>query len=236
MDSGGGGLYYCNGTIQNNTITGNSAALDGGGLFKCDGTIRNNTITGNSAPYGGGLDDCKGVIRNCIIWGNSALSGPQLWNSSTPTYSCIQGWTEGGIGNIASDPLFVNAPAGDYHLRPDSPCIDSGLNEDWMCDPVDLDGNPRIWRGKTLLMVDMGAYEFGSWPFKVVGVAGATTGEAQLTWISRPGDNYVVWSCADLLAPEWLDEATVPSGGETTAWSDPEATSPRKFYRIELEP
>jgi hypothetical protein len=99
---------------------------------------------------------------------------------------------------------------------------------------IDLDGNPRIWRGKTSLTVDMGAYEFGSFPFNIAAVE-APSGLAELTWISRPGDTYTVWSCVDLLAPEWLEEATVPSTGETTAWSDPGTTSSRKFYRIELK-
>ncbi len=31
-----------------------------------------------------------------------------------------------GVGNITADPQFANAAAGDFHLAPDSPCIDSG--------------------------------------------------------------------------------------------------------------
>jgi len=97
-------------------------------------------------------------------------------------YSCVQGWQEsyGGEGNIGADPLFRdphghdgsegNTP-GDFHLRPDSPCIntgtnsgfglpydthyartDAGGNPEWL----DLDGYPRIIAGT----VDMGAYEY----------------------------------------------------------------------------
>ena len=32
----------------------------------------------------------------------------------------------GTLGNFQADPLFVNAPAGDYHLLSASPCIDAG--------------------------------------------------------------------------------------------------------------
>ena len=98
----GGGLYWCHGTIQKNTVTGNSA-IYGGGLSRCNGTIQNNTIAENSAEWGGALDDCNGTIRNCIIWANTALTDPQLFFSSAPTYSCIEGWTGGGKGNISDD-------------------------------------------------------------------------------------------------------------------------------------
>ncbi|MDP2897810.1 MAG: right-handed parallel beta-helix repeat-containing protein [bacterium] len=234
----GGGLYWCPGTIQNNTITGNRAEL-GGGLDYCEGTIQNNTITGNSAESsGGGLDDCYGAIGNCIIWRNAAPQGAQLYGSSVPAYSCILDWAGGGEGNIADDPLFAD-PDGpdddpdtyednDYRLLSDSPCIDGGKNEQWMWEAVDLDGNPRIWKGT----VDMGAYEYGSFPFKITEVVQA--GGSRLTWTSRAGDIYTVWSCDDLLGGSWTEQETVPSGGETTVWSDPDTSSSRKFYRIEV--
>jgi len=69
-DSSGGGLAYCDGTIQYNTISGNRA-ISGGGLSFCDGTIQNNTITENWANhYGGGLYNCQGTIQNNTIAGN----------------------------------------------------------------------------------------------------------------------------------------------------------------------
>jgi hypothetical protein len=72
---GGGGLCGCHGAIQNNTITRNSAGGDGGGLRGCDATIRNNIIAGNSAYYGGGLHDCDSTISNNTISGNTAVWG-----------------------------------------------------------------------------------------------------------------------------------------------------------------
>jgi hypothetical protein len=54
-----------------------------------------------------------------------------------------------------SDPLFVNAAGGDYHLvAPRSPCIDRG-NSAAVTWATDLDGQVRI-HGRA---VDMGAYE-----------------------------------------------------------------------------
>ena len=75
----GGGIYGtgCYATIQNNTITGNSAEY-GGGLSDCFGTIQNNTISGNTAESGGGLYRCVGTIQNNTITGNLAISGGGL--------------------------------------------------------------------------------------------------------------------------------------------------------------
>ena len=56
---------------------------------------------------------------------------------------------------ISSDPLFVNAAAGDFHLQTNSPCRNTGTNETWMVGALDLDGKPRIAGG----IVDMGAFE-----------------------------------------------------------------------------
>jgi len=159
----GGGLRDCNATIQNNVITGNSATLRGGGLHLCFGTIQNNTIARNAAASdGGGLYECRGAIRNCIIWGNTAAgSGSQLLECVAPTFSCIQYWNQGGTGNVAENPEFVNPETGDYRLREASPCRDAGLKYYWFAWPQrDLDGNCRL-QG---MRVDMGCYEYQAGP------------------------------------------------------------------------
>ena len=179
----GGGLSRCDGTVQNNTITGNTS-IYGGGLANCSGliqnnliaanvsqaggglsysqgTILNNTITSNTAlatwmPPGGGLYGCSGAIRNCIVWGNRPS---QLETCSSPTYCCIEGWTLGGLGNIAGNPLFANWMASNYRLAGGSPCINQGANGFWWAWPQrDLDGNCRLAGPR----VDMGCYEYGS--------------------------------------------------------------------------
>ncbi|MDP2894964.1 MAG: choice-of-anchor Q domain-containing protein [bacterium] len=157
----GGGISRCHGTIQNDLIIGNSAEHGGGGLYDCHGDIQNNTIAANSAGTGGGLYECPGAIRNCIIWGNTGGKYPQLYKCNEPSYSCIQGWTGGGEANIADDPQFVNAAGRDYHLRPESPCTDEGINYYWFAWPQrDPDGNCRLVGER----VDMGCYEYGSSP------------------------------------------------------------------------
>jgi hypothetical protein len=208
--------------------------------------VESNTVAWNSAvSEGGGLSRCEGTIRNCIIWENSAYSRPQLHESATPSYSCFEGEGSQEQGNISKYPRFYD-PFGpdrlpetcddnDYRLFPGSPCIDAGENEDWMWGTVDLDRNPRIFYGASSKSVDMGAYEYGSWPFKVLEMRGMGGGGALLTWTSRPGDAYTVWSCLELFPAQWTEEITIPSGGETTAWAEPDTSGARKFYRIELK-
>ena len=156
--SHGGGLTGCDGIIQNNIISGNSGRY-AGGLYQCHGTIQNNTICGNNSTqgYGGGVGSglyrCTGTIRNCIIWGNS---GTELSGSSQPSYCCIERWwTTDADGNIGANPDFVSPD--DYHLLPDSPCINAG-DPNYSAEPneTDLDGNSRITGGR----IDIGAYEF----------------------------------------------------------------------------
>jgi hypothetical protein len=225
-------------------VTANSAQHRGGGLYWCDATLRNNTITRNSAEdYGGGMSDCHGAMGNSIVWGNSAPNGPQIYNSATPTYFCIQDWTEGGEGNIVLDPKFVDPDGPDdnpdtwednnYHLQGDSPCIDAGKNADWMIAAVDLDGTPRILFGGSSATVDMGAYECN--PFKITKISKDSGGTATLIWTSRLGDSHTVWSCSDLAVGSWIELETVPSQGTETTWTDQTATGQIKFYRVEMK-
>ncbi len=240
----GGGLFRCDGAVQSNVIMGNSAGA-GGGLSFCAGAIRNSTIVSNSADWGGGIAWCYGTFRNCIVWGNSAGTDPQEHGVREMTYTCIQGGAA-GEGNITGDPQFVDDDGADddpntyedndYRLSEGSPCVDAGENEDWMSDAVDLDGNPRLWQGESSLNVDMGAYEYDAFPFRIREIGKGTGGEAELTWNSRPEDSYSIWSSPDPSNKKlWLKEGTIPSGGETTTWSDSDTTSVRKFYRIEVE-
>ncbi len=155
-------------TISNCIVIGNLAKW-GGGFAGCTGSINNCTITGNSASdSGGAISYSTAAINNCIISGNFADVNSQFSHCAdcpNPTYSCIQDWTGPGPGNIDADPLFIEPGYwdvnglwvdGDYHLLPDSPCIDAG-DPNYIAEPneTDLDGNPRV-RGDA---IDMGAYE-----------------------------------------------------------------------------
>ncbi len=176
-NSSGAGLIRCNGVILNCLIMDNYARSNGGGLYGCDGSIINCSIMGNRAGRdGGGMCRSQGSVINNIIWDNLAEnSGNQLFESSTPKYSCIQDWTGGGLGNISDDPLFVDALSGDYHLKSagwrwdvvdeawtwddvTSPCIDAGNPGMPLGDePITLDADPMNRWGENI-RINMGAY------------------------------------------------------------------------------
>jgi hypothetical protein len=195
---------------------------------------------------------CTGTIVNCIIWGNRGTSGAQLFDSSTPDYSGIQGWRIGGAKNINADPSFLrpgdwddnNTPFdlsddvwidGNYHLGRLSPCIDAGNNSLLNPSGFDLDGNLRIAFGGKSLTVDMGAYEYHSAPFDTTEIIPLGSEELHLIWDSQPNDTYVAWPCTDPRAGVWTEEATVSSQGATTSWTDTAAAGEIRLYRIQMQ-
>jgi len=155
----GGGICLCEAHIANNIIANNIAGDEGGGIANSTGEIANNTIYGNSAYWGGGLVYCHGAIKNCIIWANTATERPQDYECSDIIYCCYQGWMIGGTGMIGSNPMLVDPENGDFHLRPDSPCIDAGKS--WRI-TEDFEGDIRPFNGTGALRGDMSDFDIGA--------------------------------------------------------------------------
>jgi hypothetical protein len=123
----GGGVWSKVGVIimSNCTVANNSSGSFGGGFF-CEGewvgirpmiykktqvTLINCTIVGNTGLQGAAFNYLAVItVENCIIWGHA--SG-DYW--PTATYSDIQE-SVSGVGNIISDPLFVDAANEDFRL------------------------------------------------------------------------------------------------------------------------
>jgi hypothetical protein len=147
----GGGAYQS--TLNNCLVIGNRAG-NAGGTFVSN--LTNCTVIANAAVgfgFGGGVSG--GTFNNCIIYYNTASSGNNF-GSGTLNYCCTTPMPVGGVGNITNVPGLVD-PSVDFHLKSDSPCINSGNNL-YVTTATDLDGNVRIVGGP----VDIGAYEFQS--------------------------------------------------------------------------
>ena len=149
-------LYLCDGSLENCLIAEN-ISTSGSMLYKCNCDILNCTIVHDdvSGSYAS-LFRCNGVIANSIIWGEH----PKLFlNSSEPKYCCIRNWTDGGVGNISDEPMFLDYDF--FRLSEGSPCVEGGLNDDVLSE-VDADNLIRIQDGDGdgLAVVDMGAFEW----------------------------------------------------------------------------
>ncbi len=171
---GGLSLESAAATVVNNTILGNGSNF-GGALYCVSNSgiatplIANNTITGNTSSFSSAvvsIDEATAVVANNLVAFNS---GGVYAATALATYrhNCVYGNAGGNYGtgadpngangNISVEPLLVDLPYGNVHLRPGSPCIAAGGNADAYGDG-DIDGQARIQPdGDT---VDIGADEF----------------------------------------------------------------------------
>ena len=142
----GGGAHCAD--LQNCLVYHNHVSHGAGGGVSLS-VCRNCSIYGNTASgRGGGAyaydigGQPGGTNYNCIVYGN--IAGQDAQNARIASFNCC-----------TDDPHFVNAEAGDFRLRYDSPCIDAGDNA-CVTSEVDFAGNPRVVNGT----VDIGAYEY----------------------------------------------------------------------------
>ncbi|GEM_PF-980130 len=167
--SDGGGMYNINAApaLTNCIFWGNKAQNGHGGGVFCNlqaPVITHCTFHGNKAQGNGwGLFNINAspVVTNCIFSENEVLApNKSTIDGGAPdiSYSCIQGESYPGEGNIDAAPLFVDAATGDLRLQAGSPCVDAGAAAGATGSDI-LDITRPQGAGP-----DMGAYEFDGTP------------------------------------------------------------------------
>ena len=189
----GGGIYLraSTPTIMNCMIVRNRATgfIHGGGALYLEDsspTITHCTVGSNFAgQYGGGIFcwSSSPTITNSILWGDFSIYDPEIHvrtGSPVVTYSDVEGgWS--GEGNIDANPSFAGGVT--FHLRPGSPCVDSGTDAGVY---TDMDGQRRPWGAG----FDMGADEFSAEPCSVI----ASSGNQFLVLYLLPGIALIFFS------------------------------------------
>lgn len=191
LASYGGGIVTFNQSdhdIVGNVIVGNRALQLGGGVYwlipvsaprLVANTIADNDALDGSGVFADGYDAQAQIVGNIIVAaaGQTAVSCGDFNDPNPPTirfndvYAPGGGTAYAGIctdqtgidGNISADPLFADAPGGDFRLTGASPALDAGTDAAPALPSLDRDGRTRIVDGNRdcLVAVDMGAYEFG---------------------------------------------------------------------------
>ncbi len=153
--TGGGGLY-----LENALFTHNEGPL-GGGIHLAGGasTILHLTSWNNTAYMdGGGLAMLGGSceIANSIFWGDTGATYPEILAFSGMTvHDCIVEGGYTGENILDADPLFGDAPGGDFMPDAQGPAIAAGSEAFDVIE--DIDCLPRPNPADT--PPDLGAYE-----------------------------------------------------------------------------
>ncbi|MDY7108455.1 MAG: hypothetical protein SYC29_07435 [Planctomycetota bacterium] len=185
-----GGAVFCyrdgNPTLADCLIVDNHCLRNASAIYSAyshpkliNNTIIENIIENEDNPY---VESCgvlsfigKPVFSNNIVRDNDPrvyyLHRQLRHNKAFCTrYNNIEDYAE-GVGNIDTDPRFVDPPAGDYRLLVGSPCIDAADNDAVPDNLIsDLGGEARFvddpdtedtGHGQPPI-VDMGAHEYQS--------------------------------------------------------------------------
>ncbi|MEW6218264.1 MAG: choice-of-anchor Q domain-containing protein [Thermodesulfobacteriota bacterium] len=182
-------------------LVANNRGTQGGVSYVNTGSLTavNSTFAGNQATAGSGgviyNQGASSVFRNCILWDNSATSGGHVVHFNAGSVTIQDALLASGHDGIFtnrpyldhtgaaytltvegylsdSDPLFVDAAAGDFHLQSVSAAVDHGNAA--YAPATDLDGDARPQGAAD----DLGADEYRS---AVSAPSLAWTGEAGYT-------------------------------------------------------
>jgi len=126
----------------------------------CQFNLQNCLFYNETAPMFTSLTDGPHYwfdVMNCIIWTSGAAysGGYANGNSSISFDNCDVDGPVPNSSSINSDPLFVNAAGGDFHVSPCSPVVDAGFPWTFPGSTKDFGGADR-YQGTA---VDIGPYE-----------------------------------------------------------------------------
>ncbi|WP_044479220.1 choice-of-anchor Q domain-containing protein [Paenibacillus antibioticophila] len=140
--------------IVNNTVYKNDTVGDGSGQLYVQFDTKNNVIKNNIFV----ASDTDVLIYNEYTQNAGNILDYNLYFTSGGSSEASFTWKnqdywgfsdyQAGTGNDAHslfvDPQFVNAAAGNFHLKSSSPAIDAGDTDTAIIGTVDIDGDPRV--------------------------------------------------------------------------------------------
>ncbi|MEC0241699.1 right-handed parallel beta-helix repeat-containing protein [Paenibacillus dokdonensis] len=151
--------------IVNNTLYKNDTLGDGSGQLYVQYDTQNNVIknnifvasSSNVLIYNEYTKNSGNVVDyNLYFAPGGSSNATWTWKNKEYTgFSAYQKGTSNDAHSLFADPLFLNAASNDFHLKPASPAMDSGLTDTSIIGSLDIDGQARV-KGAG---VNMGAYE-----------------------------------------------------------------------------
>lgn len=236
----GSAVYSTGGnpTFVNCVFTQNIATTIAGGTFAATGgapRLINCTLTGNNAPVGGVggvVLPASGEVVNSILWGNGDPNS-SVGGAGTVNYSVVEGGYPGVANISAPGPGFVDAAAGDFRLLPGSPAVDAGMAGPLFTDS-DAAGNVRSLdgNGDGLVVVDIGAYEYG-WPNRITGIVIGPSRKARINFVGTTNLTYSVEASTNLV--DWTVIGTAMFSTSDFVYRDEAAPGlGRRYYRTRL--
>lgn len=159
-------------------------------------SFADNTVTGSETGTVHLIteEDVVVSLTHCILWNRTPAEitlDTHEGGSVDVTYSCIRNGYP-GVGNFQFNPGFIGG--GDYHLKPDSACVDTGTDVGFP--ETDIDGNARPAGGTS----DIGAYEYPGWP------------DALRIYVDMPGHEIMSWDPFWVALDIWNPHAQSPEG------------------------
>lgn len=253
-------------TLTNTTISGNSASDEsgvayGGGIYNLSGTasLTGSTIAGNSAQYkAGGITNSNGTVRskNTIIALNTGPAGnPDMLGALASENFNLIGDPSGAtitpaqfadqIGVTAADlklaALQDNGGATKTHaLLSGSFAIDKGHSSGTFADQrgftrlVDQPGIASATDGNS---ADIGAFEFGGQPLRVISIV-RSVNNIVITFEAVKGASYRLERKLAFTSASWdkIGNDLAPEAGPAVFTDTGGASVPQAIYRVRLLP